>query len=60
MLYNALQHAREWLAGETCKPDHALFPRQLRAEHGSRAEVTQIVDQNELWFVCIANPDGYE
>jgi murein tripeptide amidase MpaA len=56
VLYNALQHAREWLAGETCRRtlDYVV------ENYGTDETVTDIVDNNELYFVCVSNPDGYE
>jgi hypothetical protein len=56
VLYNALQHAREWLAGETCRRTLEYFV----SNYGTDDEVTELVDTRELWFVCVANPDGYE
>jgi hypothetical protein len=56
VLYSALQHAREWLAGETCKRTLKYFT----SNYGKDPQVTRLVDENELWFVCVANPDGYE
>ena len=56
VLYNAMQHAREWLAGETCRRtlDHVV------TSYGDNARITRLVDSRELWFLCMANPDGYE
>jgi hypothetical protein len=56
VLYNALQHAREWLAGETCRRTLEYFT----GNYGSDPHVTRLVNTRELWFVCVANPDGYE
>jgi hypothetical protein len=56
VLYNALQHAREWLAGETCRRSLLYFVEN----YGVDARVTRLVDTRELWFFCVANPDGYE
>jgi murein tripeptide amidase MpaA len=56
VLYNALQHAREWLAGETCRRTLDYFV----TGYGDNARITRLVDTRELWFVCVANPDGYE
>jgi hypothetical protein len=56
VLYNAMQHAREWLAGETCRRTLDYFT----SNYGTDAEVTNLVDTRELWFVCVSNPDGYE
>ncbi|HET9737667.1 MAG TPA: M14 family zinc carboxypeptidase [Solirubrobacteraceae bacterium] len=56
VLYNAMQHAREWLAGETCRRTLTYFTDN----YGKDPLVTRLVDTRELWFVCMANPDGYE
>jgi murein tripeptide amidase MpaA len=56
VLYNALQHAREWLAGETCKRTLKYFTSQ----YGKDTQVTRLVNRRQLWFVCVSNPDGYE
>ena len=56
VLYNSLQHAREWLAGETCRRTLLYFVNN----YGVDARVTRLVDTRELWFYCVANPDGYE
>ncbi len=60
VLYNALQHAREWLAGETCRRQLLYFTENYGANTAAGREVTRIVDNTELWFVCVSNPDGYE
>jgi Zinc carboxypeptidase/Immune inhibitor A peptidase M6 len=56
VLYNAQQHAREWLAGETCRRTLDYFV----TSYGDNARVTRLVDSRELWFMCMANPDGHE
>jgi murein tripeptide amidase MpaA len=56
VLFNALQHAREWLAGETCRRTLDMFA----SGYGDNARITRLVDTRELWFVCVSNPDGYE
>jgi hypothetical protein len=56
VLYSALQHAREWLAGETCRRTLTYFT----SNYGKDPQVTRLVDSRELWFLCVANPDGYE
>jgi hypothetical protein len=72
VLYNAIQHAREWLAGETCRRTLDFFVDNYGGTgdavdhdgdpipHVSAEAVTELVDSRELWFVCISNPDGYE
>ena len=60
VLYNAMQHAREWLAGETCRRTLDYFTRNYGKGTSAGLEVTRLVDRTELWFVCVNNPDGYE
>jgi hypothetical protein len=55
-LYLGAQHGREWISPETV--------RRL-AHHvvdGYRIDptLTDLVDTTELWFVPVANPDGYD
>ena len=60
VLYNAMQHAREWLAGETCRRTLDYFVTNYGKGTSAGVEVTKLVDSTELWFVCVNNPDGYE
>jgi murein tripeptide amidase MpaA len=60
VLYAAMQHAREWLAGETCRRTLNYFVDNYGKTTSAGLEVTKLVDTTELWFVCVANPDGYE
>jgi hypothetical protein len=72
VLYSALQHAREWLAGETERRTLRLFLDNYgrngtaRGTDGqpvegvSSRELTRLVDTRELWFILVANPDGYD
>jgi hypothetical protein len=60
VLYNALQHAREWLAGETCRRTLEYFVDNYGKGTSAGIEVTKLVNSTELWFVCVNNPDGYE
>jgi hypothetical protein len=72
VLYSAVQHAREWLAGETNLRTLKLFLRNF-GERGtaigtdgqpvegvSSREITRLLSRNEAWFIPIANPDGYD
>lgn len=56
VLYDALHHAREPLSMETT----LLFMEQLLQGYGVDPELTYIVDNRELYFVPVVNPDGYE
>ncbi len=60
VLYNAMQHAREWLAGETCRRTLLYFTENYGQDTPAGEIVTPLVDSRELWFLCVNNPDGYE
>jgi murein tripeptide amidase MpaA len=72
VLYSSLQHAREWLAGETGRRTLRMFldnyGRRGAAigtdgqpiEGVSSRELTRLVKTRELWFILVANPDGYD
>jgi len=56
VLYASAQHAREWITPE-------MNRRLLRFyvnSYGSNPVVQEILDTTELWFVPVANPDGYD
>jgi murein tripeptide amidase MpaA len=72
VLYSSVQHAREWLAGETGRRTLRLLVDNY-GESGtalgtdgqpvsgvSASEITKLVDATELWFILVANPDGYD
>ncbi len=56
VLYTALIHAREPIGIEIL----LYFMRYLCQNYGSDSEVTYLVNNRELWFIPIINPDGYE
>ena len=72
VLYSSLQHAREWLAGETGRRTLRLFLDNYGRTGTavgtdgepvagvSAEELTQLVNTRELWFILVANPDGYD
>ena len=56
-----MQHAREWLAGETCRRTLSYFSTTTARRRAPALEVdAELVNTRELWFVCVNNPDGYE
>jgi Zinc carboxypeptidase len=55
VLYVGLQHAREWIAGEVTMRLLAY----VLSNDGKDPQVTKLVDSTQLWFVPVANPDGY-
>ncbi len=56
VFYSALIHAREPITIEVL----LYFMRYLCVNYGSDSLATFLVNNRELWFVPIINPDGYE
>lgn len=56
ILYTGLHHAREPMSIEVL----LYYIDHLLSNYGTDPEVTDIVDNTEIWFVVILNPDGYE
>ncbi|GLI27267.1 zinc carboxypeptidase [Agromyces rhizosphaerae] len=56
VLYISTQHAREWIAPEV----NSRLLKHVLSNYGSDPQITEIVDTRELWFVIVANPDGYD
>jgi hypothetical protein len=56
VLYAGAQHAREWITPEM---DRRLMHHVLDG-YGTDAELTHLLDTTELWFLPVANPDGYD
>lgn len=57
VLYLGAQHAREWITPEMVR---RLMQHVLARYEAGDPEMRSIVDRNELWFVPVANPDGYD
>jgi hypothetical protein len=57
VLYIGGQHAREWIATEVARRLLHWYLDQRRAEN---PEVVDLLETTELWFVNVANPDGYQ
>lgn len=56
VLFNAAQHAREWIA-----PMVPMYiAEQLIAEYDTNPVVQELVDGVEIFIVPVVNPDGYE
>jgi hypothetical protein len=56
VLYLGAQHAREWITPEMVTRLMRLF----LAGYGNNSQLTKIVNTTELWFLPVANPDGYD
>ena len=57
VLYLGAQHAREWITPEMVR---RLMHYMLDGYEDGDQTIRRLVDQNELWFVPVANPDGYD
>jgi hypothetical protein len=55
ILYTAAIHAREAITPEVL----LYFMNYLTQNYGVDPEVTDLVDNLEMWFVLVVNPDGY-
>ena len=49
-------HAREWIATEVVRRELHYFVDN----YNKNADVTNLVNTRELWFMPVANPDGYQ
>ena len=57
VLYSSLQHAREWISGEVNLRTLKHFVSRWRANDKA---VRNMLKNRELWFLVVANPDGYQ
>ncbi|MGA1822497.1 MAG: M14 family zinc carboxypeptidase [Thermoplasmatota archaeon] len=56
VLYISLTHAREWISLEVLM----YFINYLLRNYGFNSTVNDIVNNTELWFIPIVNPDGFQ
>jgi hypothetical protein len=56
VLYMGTVHAREWIGTEVVRRELNYFV----SNYGKNAGVTNLVNTRELWFMPVANPDGYQ
>jgi hypothetical protein len=57
VLYSSTQHAREWIAAET---NRRLLNWYIERWRANDRGIRNLLKTNELWFVLIMNPDGYQ
>jgi hypothetical protein len=57
VLYSSVQHAREWISLEV---NRRLLNWVIAGWRANDASVKDLVKTTELWFVLVANPDGYQ
>ncbi len=55
VFFNSLTHANEPLGLEIL----LVFMNHLLGGYGTDTEITEMVDESEIWLVPIVNPDGY-
>lgn len=56
-LYSSTQHAREWISTEV---NRRLLNWYIDAWRANDKEVKSLLKSTELWFLVVANPDGYQ
>ncbi|HZA88309.1 MAG TPA: M14 family metallopeptidase, partial [Acidimicrobiales bacterium] len=57
VLYSSTQHAREWISTEV---NRRLMNHYIDRWRANDREVRDLLQTTELWFVLVANPDGYQ
>ena len=56
VLYLGAQHAREWITPEMVR----RLMHHVIDSYGADPAITSLLKSTELWFVPVANPDGYD
>jgi hypothetical protein len=57
VLYSSTQHAREWISTEV---NRRLLRHYIARWRANDKEIKRLLKDTELWFVVVANPDGYQ
>ncbi|MFS8104126.1 M14 family metallopeptidase [Lentzea alba] len=57
VLYSSTQHAREWISTEV---NRRLLNHYVNKFKANDKDVKRLLKDTELWFVVVANPDGYQ
>lgn len=57
VLYSSTQHAREWISTEV---NRRLLNHVVNRFKAGDKEMKDLLKDTELWFVVVANPDGYQ
>jgi hypothetical protein len=57
VLYSSTQHAREWISTEV---NRRLMNHFIDGWRANDRDIRQLLQTTELWFVLVANPDGYQ
>ena len=56
-LYSSLQHAREWISVEV---NRRLLEHLIKMYREGKPDIVNLLSTTEIWFVIVANPDGYQ
>jgi hypothetical protein len=57
VLYSSAQHAREWISVEV---NRRFLRHVVDGYRANDKEIRKLLGKTELWFVIVANPDGYQ
>ena len=57
VLYSSTQHAREWISTEV---NRRLMNHYIDGWRAHDKKIRKLLKSTELWFVLVANPDGYQ
>ncbi len=57
VLYSSTQHAREWISTEV---NRRLMNHYIDQWRANDRDVRKLLQTTELWFILVANPDGYQ
>jgi hypothetical protein len=57
VLFSSTQHAREWITPEV---NRRLMHYYIDRYNSGNRHVRDLLEETELWFVLVANPDGYQ
>ena len=57
VLYSSTQHAREWISTEV---NRRLMNHYIDRWRANDRDVRKLLQSTELWFILVANPDGYQ
>lgn len=55
-VFMGAQHAREWITPEMVR----RLLDDVLAGYGADPRITELVNTTEMWFIPVANPDGYD
>ena len=57
VLFSSNQHGSEWISAEV---NRRLLQHVIAGSRANNKEIKNLLKRTELWFVLVANPDGYQ